>query len=351
MRPTVEWDEPYIINLPAGEHDWLEVKGARSLDLHLAGVDENKVLDELSKQLSAFSNSGGGTLVYGITDAPAGRSRQIDNGGISLDIKGRSTKEWLEDVIPNLVDLPLASFNVYVLTKSDANSAIADNKGLFIVEIPDSENAPHQARDKKYYARIGGKSRPISHRMVLDIIGRARHPKFSLSAKYIEYIQYHGEIVELYLKFTCRNIGEIYAQYVNCFVLAPELMIANKNDESSRIELGGTTTIDQKLYRELYFSNIHKDLIDFKPGFPGLDGAKGTPHIYRHITRYNPVLPGLAFTGWVRLKIGKTEIPNYQNEVITWTIHADNMPPESGEIKLDGLEIEVISDSDDTSDD
>ena len=59
MKPTVDWDESYILNLPPGEHDWVEFKGNRSLDFSLSGVDENNVLNELSKQLSAFANSGG----------------------------------------------------------------------------------------------------------------------------------------------------------------------------------------------------------------------------------------------------------------------------------------------------
>jgi hypothetical protein len=343
MKSVVEWDEQYIISLPSGEHDWLEVKGARALDLKVSGVDENKALDELSKQLSAFLNSGGGALVYGIADAPPNGLRQIDNGGVSLSIKGRSTKEWLEDVIPNLVDLPLVGFNVYAITKGGANSNIAEDKAIYIVEIPNSENAPHQARDKKYYARIGGKSRPINHRMVLDILGRARHPKFSVTAKYIEEVRFEGRLVELNLKVLFRNIGKIYAQYVNGFVFLSDSMVAEEFEESSRFELGGTETIKGKIYRTVLISNIYKDLIDFKPGMPSIGGFAGTRHTYRHITRYNPVLPGLGFSDWVPLKIERSQIPAFENEVLIWRLHADNMPPEEGEISLKGLEIETIT--------
>ena len=51
------------------------------------------------------------------------------------------------------------------------------DRALYVVDIADSPHAPHQStRDKKYYARVAGKSQPISHRMVIDIIGRRQHP-------------------------------------------------------------------------------------------------------------------------------------------------------------------------------
>ncbi len=70
MKPTSEWDLNHILQLPPGEFDWLEMKGRKALDFSLSSVDENKVLDELSKQVSAFANSGGGVIVYGITAPP-----------------------------------------------------------------------------------------------------------------------------------------------------------------------------------------------------------------------------------------------------------------------------------------
>jgi len=101
MKPVGEWSLSYIQDLPTGEHDWIELKGTHLLDLKIPQVDENKVLEELSKQLSAFSNSGGGTIVYGLKD----KTREVDSGGVSLSVKGRtSTKEWLEDKIPTLVE-------------------------------------------------------------------------------------------------------------------------------------------------------------------------------------------------------------------------------------------------------
>jgi predicted HTH transcriptional regulator len=178
MKDPRDWDEEYLLNLPVGEFDWLEVKGRRSLDLTLSGVRENNVLENLSKAISAFANSGGGVIVFGLTNPTT--QWQVDDGGVDLIVKKPSTREWLEDVIPTLVEFPLTSLNVYAIHRSSDSSQIAPGRAIFVIQVPDSEHAPHQAIDKRYYARVGGKSRPIGHRLVTDIFGRRRYPRIDL---------------------------------------------------------------------------------------------------------------------------------------------------------------------------
>lgn len=332
MKPTHEWDENYIYNIPPGEHDWVEFKGNRLLDLNLPGVDANKVLDELSKQISAFSNSGGGVIVYGIKDLPVGRQREVDNGGISSNIKG-STKEWLEDVIPNLVELPLSKFNVYAILKRDENSRISENKCLIIIEIYDSEQAPHQARDKRYYARVGGKSRPIGHKLVSDIFGRHKYPKMGLTFRF----EKDDEERFWLLKLFCKNTGRIYANYVNGFIYIPSIL--KTKDESELKEIEG------KQYQQVYFSNIHKDLINYKPGLPsmslGLGGMRTpeVPGISYYVTRYEPVLPNLYFSESITIVTSLKSIHEASNEYVYWEIYADNSPVERGKILIKEINI------------
>lgn len=305
MKPVAEWDEPYILSLPSGEHDWVEFKGSRALDFTVPNVDENKVLDTLSAQLSAFANSGGGTIVYGVNDPAVGQPRTVSEGGVSLAIRGRSTKEWLEDVIPHLVEYPLASFNVYVLTNSGTGTAIQNGRGIFLVQVADSESAPHQARDKKYYARVGGKSRPIGHRLIMDIMGRSQHPKMKL---FISRKRTNGESWEW--SFYCSNEGKVFANYVNGYVYLPsQLTFGNIEVDRDGIK-----------YTSFPFSNIHKDLIDTK--FLGLEA------IHYHTTRYNPVLPGLGFSF---TKPARIPVDDMSHHKIYWAIYADNAPLEDGE--------------------
>lgn len=323
MKPTVEWDETYILNLPTGEHDWVEFKGTNLLDFTLPGVDENKVLDELSKQLSAFANSGGGTLVYGVKDAAPGQPRTIDRGGVSSALRGRSTKEWLEDVIPHLVEHPLSRFNVYPIIKTGTTSDIAEGKEIILIEVADSDQAPHQARDKKYYARVGGKSRPIGHRMVLDILGRAVHPRLQISFR-IRERQIDGNPYKWELQVICKNVGKVYANYINGFVVAPKSLI-DKEEEEQRRGPGERT--------ELLFDNIHKDTVD-----TNISIRARVRHSY--VTRYAPLLPGMTVVKFYDLAIKRiTELEGFADIRLAWKIYADNMTPAEGEIRIGDIPI------------
>ncbi|HEX8265964.1 MAG TPA: ATP-binding protein [Pyrinomonadaceae bacterium] len=322
MKKALDWDEDYILSLPQGEHDWLEFKSSRLLDFTLPGVNANDVFSELSKQVSAFANSGGGTIVYGVQDTPIGTLRTVDaDGGVSLILK-KGTKEWLEDIIPNLVDFPLSSFNVYVVTAKDATSGIATDKGLFLIDIATSDAAPHQAKDKKYYARVGGKSQPIGHRLVMDIVGRAKYPKLKISCSILPKEKRLPHESKDALRFFCENIGRIFANYVNGYIYIPSDIHdpINKNVQ----------TINSKKYNRVWFDNTHQDIVGWRNA-----GLTSEPYT---ITRYDPVLPELGFRAAVEeLSISKEDLTKYVDEFIYWEIFADNAPKEEGMIKISEL--------------
>lgn len=125
------------------------------------------------KPLSAFANSGGGHLILGV-----GNDGTPD--GVEPIYKGRaSTREWLEQIIPNLLEFPLYDFRVHAVDRAAA-SLIPQGKEVIVVDVPDSDGAPHQSRkDNVYYIRAGGRSVPASHRIIEDIRNRVRHPKVS----------------------------------------------------------------------------------------------------------------------------------------------------------------------------
>jgi len=68
MKPVRDWTVEDLLQLPPGEQDWFERKGKKALDLTASGVDENHVRSELSTTLSAMANTGGGQIVFGLTN-------------------------------------------------------------------------------------------------------------------------------------------------------------------------------------------------------------------------------------------------------------------------------------------
>lgn len=329
MKPYDEWDEDYILNLPPGEHDWIEYKDARSIDFALPGGNEGKALEELSKQISAFANSGGGALVYGIKNTRLGTVREVDDaGGVTLNLKN-GVKEWLEDIIPNLVDPPLVKFNIYTVEGSTPKSKIGVGKALLIIEIPSSASAPHQAKDNVYYGRVAGKTRPLGHRFVMDIINRPRHPKMKVTCRVDPEGHYSG-MEEHYIPtlwFSCRNIGRVYANYVNGFVWVPATLTEAKDKDYAYED-----EIDGKPYVRKYFDNTIKEVVGEVERYLGREF--GTMKEYVYASRYEPVLPSRQFGFSVKLRVPLDELDRFEDEELIWEVYADNSPLRKGVIKV-----------------
>jgi hypothetical protein len=107
------------------ENNEFERKGSRKLDLSVPGVNEDEVLNELSKQLSAFANTGGGRIIYGLAN-----DGSID-GGVSTTIKKGGTKEWLERQVAAVTDYEILGANIFEIMPSSSDSKIEAGKALY----------------------------------------------------------------------------------------------------------------------------------------------------------------------------------------------------------------------------
>jgi len=168
------WTEAMLLDLEPHEHDFQEFKGRGWM------VDDDVTIPEtfllsLSKQVSAFANGAGGRLFIGLDD-----DGRID-GGVPVDLKGGGTRAWLEDIVPQRVDPPLQRFNVFEVGPETERSRIRPGHAVYVVDIPSSSQAPHQGMDHRYYLRIAGKSRPMGHVHIQDILRRTQHPAIAVS--------------------------------------------------------------------------------------------------------------------------------------------------------------------------
>jgi hypothetical protein len=196
------WTEADIDALPAGEHDYFDRKSGQLAD------DPSKLIEALAKALSAFANSGGGSLLLGVKD-----DGSFD--GVAPQVGKTSTREWLEQKIPGLVDYPLSDFRVHEVERG-MPTRIPPQKEIFVIDVGDSLLAPHQRKsDKIYFYRAGGHSVGAPHFYLELIRQRLTHATLvatplRLTAK--RAVEHDiGLFLETTLAIRVENIGRIAA--------------------------------------------------------------------------------------------------------------------------------------------
>jgi predicted HTH transcriptional regulator len=104
----------------------LDYKDSRSLDKN------NKAKDELCKDVSAFANSAGGQIIYGIEEDKDGYPIKLDDGS---DV----SREWIEQVIDSNVQPRLEGLVITPIP-------VGNGRHAYVLTIPQAlGRAPHQA--------------------------------------------------------------------------------------------------------------------------------------------------------------------------------------------------------------
>lgn len=127
---------------------------------------EDKKKTEISKDVSSFANSDGGTIVYGMLESN-NKASGLDAGVSGLD------REWLENVITSTISPRIDGIIIHPIE-------ISTDSYAYIVHIPKSDGAPHQAHDKKFYKRFNFKSVPMEHYEIMDVMRRQTTPALKL---------------------------------------------------------------------------------------------------------------------------------------------------------------------------
>jgi hypothetical protein len=273
----------------------LEYKSSGALE------KQNNKTTDISITVSAFANSDGGILIYGIKE----------NSGLKhipkeLDPIRRKEypKEWLEQIINDKIKPRLENLKIHPIS-------ITDEEVVYLVEIGKSDTA-HQADDKKYYKRFNFQSVPMHDYEIRDILNRQRHPKLELS---FGFENRHSTLI-VYIK----NVGSVLANYVNVKIRLPFRIVENLH----RNKLVNGNIVEQKgNIVEISAANTVREMVD-----PFAQVARYWP------SRYEPILPQTKFL------LTKFELCNYpfDNEnILSWEIFCDNVNPIRGSIKLADL--------------
>jgi hypothetical protein len=127
--------------------------------------------NEICKDVSAFANSAGGQIVYGIIEKD-GMPLRVDDGVDTTAI----TKEWIEQIIDSNVQPRIDGLRIHAVPLGSARSAYA------ITIPPATTYAPHQAPDNKYYHRQNFQSVPMEDYQIRDALRRE-----TVAKPYVEF--------------------------------------------------------------------------------------------------------------------------------------------------------------------
>jgi len=177
MKDSWEWTEDDLLSMHSAqtkESLYLEFKGS----LALANTDGKK--NEISKDVSAFANSAGGDILYGVfqTETPPASFKGID-GGVNPNT---ISPEWIEQVINSNIQPRISGIRINSIELKTTYPGYC----AYAVHIPASSNAPHQASDKRYYKRFNFISIPMEDYEIRDISNRARKPELSVDGEIIK---------------------------------------------------------------------------------------------------------------------------------------------------------------------
>ncbi len=165
MKEPWEWDEADILSLiGVAESATLEFKACDALT-NKQGKDWKK---EFAKDVSAFANSAGATIIYGlIENRSTHEAEQIDRG---FDPREPNI-ETLEQIVNSRVQRKIEGvrYKAILLAKTHPG------KFVYLVHVPESNRAPHMT-DHRFYKRYEFQSVEMEEYEVRERYRRETYP-------------------------------------------------------------------------------------------------------------------------------------------------------------------------------
>jgi hypothetical protein len=187
----------------------------------LKNVEENK--KEIAKDVSAFANSDGGLIIYGIAEKnyKADSYAFVDGNQI--------TKEWLEQIINSRIHRKIDELTIDPIRIDNTIE-----QTIYVVKIPRSLNAPHQTSHKKFYKRYNFESVEMEEYEIRNLytrqdktslkIARPRifgSPSMSQGEKIIKF--------RVSMEFNIENTGKMIEKVYKMEIKIPRLVAASSD--------------------------------------------------------------------------------------------------------------------------
>lgn len=222
-----------LIDSRAEESPYLEFKRADAIKLAKTLISngthrdkafklENDCKSEIAKDVSAFANSDGGVLIYGIAeDKHVADSLSYINGN-------EITKEWLEQIINSKIQRRIEGLVIDpVRMEGDIE------KTVYVVKIPRSIHAPHMTSDKKYYKRNNFQAVEMEEYEVRDAYFRERRTVLKIAEPHIggtttksTFNSNKFKSCKFYITFNVNNISSVLEKSYKLEVQFPSQLVS-----------------------------------------------------------------------------------------------------------------------------
>lgn len=316
-----------------------QIEESNSLDYKAAGAlaNNDKKKNEISKDVSAFANSNGGVIIYGVKEFDAPHKNHLPERIDPIE-RSRISKEWLEQVIATRIQPKIEGTEICPVTVSETENTV-----IYVVNIPKSSTA-HQASDNKYYKRYNFQSEPMQDYEIRDVMNRATHPKieleFEIETRHLESepppdwfasgvaSRLRTRTTINTLKIFAKNKGSVYANFVNYYVQMNKYFLKSEGIEHLKAYKQG----DYDMV-EYYGENTVRDVMGMRPSGMGYTAEYGP-------SRFDPILPGMHSRP-EKLDL-REDISGFKDSYITWKVFADNAMPSEGKVQVKNIPITYI---------
>jgi hypothetical protein len=134
-------------------------------------TNSNRDRAELCKDISAFANSQGGMIIYGVGEDSTDRTPQLPPAGTPRTVGRQSVEEWTAQVLSSGVQ-PQMDFEMETFDYGGGS-----NRCLLVVRTTASPSAPHMVTlqgNNRYYRRSNYETRIADEYEVREMLERAR---------------------------------------------------------------------------------------------------------------------------------------------------------------------------------
>jgi hypothetical protein len=264
-----------LISMRTSENQELEFKDGRAIG------DTHKQKLEVTKDISAFANAGGGILIYGVTESPnpGGAAEKLS----PVDRRAFSP-EWLEQ-LASQISPRISGLKIHPISIDQTEATCC-----YVLEIPGGDTA-HQALDFRYYRRYNFQAVPMVDYEIRDVMNRSKHPAINAMICGFEKRGRPQIIVEF------ENIGRVMARYYSARVHFPAAFMGRPFKPQDATYVGA----DSGAYWEFQIANgIGAPLFprakvsrgiscDWLPAFPANRESAENIHMWLYADSMQPI--------------------------------------------------------------